>query len=155
MNIQEVKITKLYDHQKKALQETKDKTHVAIEGYEGLYEIDQMGNVYSIVTTNSRRKGIIKPQDNSKGYLRVTLFDKNGKGRKHYVHRLVAKAFIPNPENKPIVNHIDCNPYNNSVENLQWCTQSENIQYSYDLGRQANNIAKYNAKKRGDAKCHV
>lgn len=144
----------LYDHQKQALEETKGMNRVAIKGYEGLYEIDRLGNVYSIITTNSRRKGIIKPQDNSKGYLRVNLFDINGKAKKHYVHRLVAKAFIPNPKNKPIVNHIDCNTKNNSVENLEWCTQSENIQYSYDLGRQTNNIAKYNAvRKRGDVKC--
>lgn len=145
----------LYKHQVEALKITENQNHVAIPGYEGLYEIDRQGNVYSIITTNSRRKGIIKPQDNSKGYLRVNLFDKNGKSKKHYVHRLVAKVFIPNPENKPIVNHKDCNTKNNSIENLEWCTQSENIQYSYDLGRQANNIAKYNAMKRGDAKCHV
>lgn len=145
---------KLYDHQIKALENTKGQNKVAIEGYEGLYEIDIFGNVYSVITTQSRRKGIIKQQDNGKGYRRVNLYDKNGKARKYYVHRLVAKAFIPNPENKPNINHKDCNIKNNNVKNLEWCTQSENIQYSYDLGRQANNIAKYN-KKRGDAKCHV
>lgn len=126
-----------------------------IEGYEGLYEIDSSGIIYSIVTTSSRRKGPVKLQENRTGYLRVNLYDKNGKHKKYFVHRLVAKAFIPNPDSKPIVNHIDCNIKNNSVENLEWCTQSENIQYSYNLGRQANNIAKYNAKRREVVKCHV
>ena len=126
-----------------------------IEGYEGLYEIDSSGIIYSIVTTSSRRKGPVKLQENRTGHLRVNLYDKNGKHKKYFVHRLVAKAFIPNPDGKPIVNHIDCNIKNNSVENLEWCTQSENIQYSYNLGRQANNIAKYNAKRREVVKCHV
>lgn len=110
---------RLYSHQISALQATKDKNHVAIKGYEGLYEIDRYGNVYSVKTTKSRRKGLIKPQDNGIGYQRVNLFDENGKSRKHYVHRLVAIAFIPNPENKPNVNHIDCNIKNNNVENLE------------------------------------
>lgn len=126
----------------------------ALPGYEGLYEIDSLGNVYSIRTTSSRRKGIIKQQDNGSGYKRVNLFDINGKARKHYVHRLVAKAFIPNPENKPNINHKDCNVKNNSVENLEWCTQSENVLHAVRLGRHVDNISKYNCE-RGDAKCHV
>lgn len=130
------------------------KNRVAVTGYEGLYEIDTFGNVYSVCTTSSRRKGIIKQQDNGSGYQRVNLFDINGKARKYYVHRLVAKAFIPNPENKPNINHKDCNVKNNSVENLEWCTQSENVLHAVRLGRHVDNISKYN-RERGDVKCHV
>ena len=142
----------LFEHQKIALEQTKDQNRVAIKGYEGLYEIDRQGNVYSIITTTSRRKGLIKQQDNGIGYQRVNLFDVNGKTRKHYVHRLVAQAFIPNPENKPNINHIDCNLKNNSVDNLEWCTQSENIKHAVKLGHHKCNFP--NAK-RGDAKCQV
>lgn len=138
---------KLYEHQKIALGQTANQNRVAINGYEGLYEIDRDGNVYSVITTNSRRKGLIKQQDNGIGYQRVNLFDANGKARKHYVHRLVAQAFIPNPENKSNINHLDCNLKNNSVENLEWCTQSENIKYAVKLGHHKCNLP--NAK-RGD-----
>lgn len=131
-----------------------DSCRVPILGYEGLYEIDEDGNVYSVITTTSRRKGLIKLQDNGSGYQRVNLFNKDGKARKYYVHRLVAQAFIPNPENKPNINHKDCNVKNNSVKNLEWCTQSENILYCVKLGRHASNISKYN-QERGDDKCHV
>ena len=148
----------LFEHQKKALLQTKDKNRVAIEGYEGLYEIDRQGNIYSCITTKSRRKGIIKQGiRNSQGYRYVNLFDSNGKARKHYVHRLVAQTFIPNPENKPNINHIDCDVTNNSVENLEWCTQSENVKYAVKLGHHKtspNFKNPYGRKgKRGDAKC--
>ena len=74
------------------------------------------------------------------------MFDKNGKAKKHYVHRLVAKAFIPNPENKPNINHKDCNVKNNCVDNLEWCTQSENVRYAVKCGRRVSNLP--NARKK-------
>lgn len=117
-----------------------------IVGFEGLYEIDTAGNVYSV-----RTKKTLKPWENGIGYLKVNLY-RDGKQHKRYIHRLVAIAFIPNPENKPNINHRDCNLSNNRAENLEWCTQSENILYAVKLGRHVDNIAKYN-QKRGDAEC--
>lgn len=89
--------------------------------------------------------------------MKVNLYNSEGKCKKKYVHRLVAEAFIPNPENKPNINHIDCDMKNNSVENLEWCTQSENILYCSKLGRHKTPEFRINGRfaKRGDAKCHV
>lgn len=91
-----------------------------IEGFEGLYEVSSWGRV-----KNSRRGNFLKISNTNNGYLQVGLF-KNGKRTKHRVHRLVAQAFIPNPQNKPQVNHIDEDKENNRVENLEWCTAKEN-----------------------------
>lgn len=104
--------------------------------YDGLYSIDSDGNVYSEFHGNSRRLRIMKPFLNNSGYYRIGLFDGNGKRRVHYVHRLVAETFIPNPSNLPTVNHIDGNKLNNRVDNLEWCTQSENVKHSVRTGRQ-------------------
>ena len=80
--------------------------------------------------------------------MKVNLYDSSGVCHKKYVHRLVAEAFIPNPENKPNVNHIDCNVKNNDVSNLEWCTQSENILHCSRLGRHVDNISKWNNRER-------
>jgi len=69
--------------------------------------------------------------DNGKGYMGVGL-SKNGKTTRFLVHRLVAQSFIPNPENKPCVNHIDENKSNNNLDNLEWATQSENVRHSLE-----------------------
>lgn len=102
---------------------------VAIKGFEGLYEIDDQGNVYSL-----RSNQIVKPFVNTGGYLKIGLYDKNRKRKGFYIHRLVAGAFIPNPDNLPCVNHKDGNKTNNSAENLEWCTQKENIQHAWKHG---------------------
>ena len=145
---------KLYSHQEESLKQTEGLNRVAVKGFEGLYEVDSSGRVFSIIGNAHRRKRELKQYSNENGYLKVNLYDLEGKCKKKYVHRLVAEAFLLNSEEKANVNHIDCNVKNNRVENLEWCTQSENILHAVKLGRHVNNIAKFNAK-RGDAKCHV
>lgn len=91
-----------------------------IEGYEGLYQVSNLGRVKSL------KKGkILKQHDNGKGYMQVGLW-KNNKGKCYYVHRLVSEAFVDNPENKPQINHKDKNKTNNCVYNLEWVTCKEN-----------------------------
>lgn len=92
------------------------------------YEVSNTGLV-----RNKETKKLLKSHKNHLGYEFVGLSNK-GRARKHRVHRLVAFAFLENPENKPNINHLDSNPSNNHVDNLQWCTQSENIKYAYDYG---------------------
>lgn len=94
-----------------------------IEGYEGLYKISNYGNVYN-VTNNF----LLKRNTGNHGYERVILF-KNGKKNFYLVHRLVAEAFIPNPNKLPQVNHIDENKNNNNVENLEWCDYKDNANH--------------------------
>ena len=141
----------LFEHQLKVLNETTQFNRVAIKGFEGLYEIDIYGNVYSLIQNSSRRKRILKQYQNEAGYMKVNLYDSNGKCKKKYIHRLVAEVFIPNPLNKPNVNHLDCNVKNNNVNNLEWCTQKENIQYCIKMGRYKSNLP--NLKKGGDTIC--
>ena len=92
-----------------------------IVGYEGLYAITSCGKVWSYL-----RKKFLKPADNGTGYLFV-LLHKDGKVRNRYVHRLVAEAYLPNPENLPQVDHIDGNKMHNFLNNLQWITNRDNV----------------------------
>ena len=95
-----------------------------IEGYEDLYEVSDEGNVRNKITGR-----ILKAGKNNIGYVQVKLC-KDGIGKSYRIHRLVAKAFIPNPDNKPEVDHIDENKLNNSVDNLRWVNHQENIDHS-------------------------
>ena len=104
-----------------------------IKGYEGLYQISNYGRIYSL------KKGIIKRSSLNRGYVCIRLY-KNGKGKPYSVHRLVAKHFIPNPNNYPCVNHKDENPSNNCVSNLEWCTYSYNNTYGSRLERCAKSM---------------
>lgn len=116
----------------------------AVEGYENLYQVSNLGNVKSLdreVTYSSGvvtlHKGKTLKQDTARGYKRVTLSE-NGKTKRFQVHRLVAMHFVENPEDKPHVNHLDGNKANNVVDNLEWCTASENEQHSFKvLGKKA------------------
>lgn len=114
-----------------------------IEGYEGHYQVSNKGVVKSLDREIPHSKGgvasikgrILKPHANKCGGLRVKLWCE-GRVKSHQIHRLVAAAYIANPENKPEVNHKDGDRSNNKVVNLEWVTASENIQHSYDeLGR--------------------
>ena len=102
-----------------------------IKGYEGLYEISSYGNVKSY---HKNQTILLKQSKMKKGYMRVKLVDKNKNEYSPLVHVLVATAFIPNPENKPQVNHKDAIKWNNNVDNLEWNTQSENQKHARRLG---------------------
>lgn len=97
-----------------------------IPNYEGLYKVSSDGKVIS-------PNGIRKAEISQTGYWRIALW-KNGKGKHFFVHRLVAMAFIPNPNNYEFVNHIDGNKLNNRAENLEWCNLSQNVQHAYRTG---------------------
>jgi hypothetical protein len=97
-----------------------------IPGFES-YEISNTGQIRN-------RDKLLKPVNNGKGYLKIVLHQ-DGKEKRFYIHRLVAEAFIQNPEHKPCVNHIDCNPSNNCIENLEWCTHQENVDWMARQGR--------------------
>lgn len=101
-----------------------------IKGYEGLYEISNLGQVRSIPRKGTfKYKHILKTKKNKSGYLMVHLF-KNGKGKAFTVHRLVAKTFLEKSLNKQDVNHIDGNKENNYVSNLEWMTHKENMKHA-------------------------
>lgn len=109
-----------------------------IEGYEGLYQVSNEGRVKSCereieYLVKSKYKGkrsfpsvLIKTWKNSSGYIIADLW-KNGKTVKYTIHRLVAEAFIPNPQNKPCIDHINAIKEDNRVENLRWTTHQENM----------------------------
>ena len=100
----------------------------AISGYEGLYEVSDMGRVKSLNYNHTGTEKILKPQNNTHGYLLVDIY-KDGQKKASLVHRLVAAAFIPNPNNLDTVNHKDEVKTNNTVTNLEWMSQKDNINY--------------------------
>ena len=103
-------------------------------GYEGLYEVSNFGRVKSLLLKNER---ILRPRINGNGYLRVAL-RKNDIAKDFFIHRLVAFSFLENMEEKEFINHIDGNKKNNTVENLEWCNRSENIQHAIKNGLMDN-----------------
>ena len=114
-----------------------------IDGFVGKYQISNMGRVRSL---HWNKEIILKGGISKFGYRRVVLTNNNY--RKYYaIHRLVALAFIPNPENKPEVNHKDENKLNNRVDNLEWVTCKENIQWGTSLEKRAFSQRKTQATK--------
>ena len=108
-----------------------------IEGYEGLYQVSSHGRVKSMERhliakggrCYNRRESILTARKFQKGYLGVGLYNGSGIRRMFQIHRLVAQAFIPNPQNFPQVNHKNENKKDNRAENLEWCTGSYNMNY--------------------------
>ena len=108
-----------------------------IIGYENEYQINQFGEIRTLKDSPKLKKyDVLKPQISKRnGYVYQMLY-KNGKEKLLRVHRLVAMAFLPNPNNLPQVNHKDGNKQNNSVDNLEWCEQSDNMKHAYKNGLQ-------------------
>lgn len=109
---------------------------IDIAGYEGLYAINDRGKVWSY------RKNVFLKPFLARGYCKVRLY-KDGESKQVLVHRLVAEAFLPNPQGLPQINHKDENKKNNCVDNLEWCDTKYNINY----GRHNENVAKSHCKK--------
>lgn len=113
-----------------------------VVGYEGYYEVSNLGNVRSVDREIVKSDGVVQPRRaramakslNTDGYLTVKL-SKDGKSERIAVHRLVALAFIPNPNRLSDVNHIDFDRTNSRVDNLEWISHKENVHYTIDAGR--------------------
>lgn len=130
-------------------------------GYEGFYEVSSLGNVRSLARINGRKKTygqILSKIKHCVGlpYEEVTLKVAGRKRMTKKVHRLVAESFLKNPNNLPAVNHIDFNPLNNKVDNLEWCDATHNIRHSLhrrrdEKGKHGKKIVAYKgAVKIGD-----
>ena len=121
----------------------------SVEGYEGLYEVSNCGNVRSLdrIVTHSDGKNyslkgkMLKMGYCGSGYLHFILH-KNGKTENKYLHRLVAETFLPNPNNLPEVNHKDENKANNCANNLEWCSHLYNMRYGTRNKRDAEKKSK-------------
>lgn len=119
-----------------------------VVGYEGIYEVSNLGKVrtHKDKTTYTKRHGVrrwkqrfLKNRTPNGRDVRVTLW-KNGKLKDFLVHRLVGFAFIPTIKGKECINHIDGNPKNNCVENLEWCNHSENNNHAFETGLMSTNM---------------
>lgn len=118
-----------------------------IEGFEGFYQISNLGRVKSLggwCGTAKRKEKIRSTSLTHDGYVKVRLIHQ-GKDKTMRVHRLVAEAFIPNLEGKDTVNHIDGNKLNNSVLNLEWTDRTEQMLHAYDLGLKTSRVGSTNS----------
>jgi hypothetical protein len=121
-----------------------------VVGYEGLYEVSNLGNVM-VSSSNPSKVTHFKGRNLRStvtvyGYVQACL-TKYGVEKSKRVHRLVAEAFLPNLDNKPYVNHIDANRLNNYVDNLEWCTNLENVRHSVKLNRHGRSHSGMDARK--------
>lgn len=121
-----------------------------VVGFEGLYEVSNRGNVRSVQFHGKPRIKLMSQYSRKYGYKAVKLRNwQSSKVSVAQVHRLVAEAFIPNPENKPHVDHIDTIPWNNNVENLRWCTPLENQRNPLTISRLRTNMIEMNTQSIG------
>jgi len=106
-------------------------------GFNGEYLVSNLGNVMSYKPTNwvskEKKYKMLKPNLSKQGYLRL-MTSMNSENKYYFVHRLVLEAFIPKPSENSIVNHLNSIKTDNRLENLEWCTQSENIKHAYKNG---------------------
>lgn len=121
-----------------------------IYGYEGLYQVSNFGNIKSSDRQRLGKGGclrscpgrILKPKINNRGYYQVDLFDKNNKSTRFLIHRLVALAFLENPNNYDQINHIDNDHTNNCVTNLEWCNNYQNNLWKKVTSSEKQHVAK-------------
>ncbi len=104
-----------------------------ISGYEGIYKISNKGNIKSLSRFHVPKDRILTGFKSNNGYVCIEL-SKEGFSSRFYVHRIMAIAFLPNPYNKPNINHKDGVRNNNNLDNIEWCTQKENIQHAHRTG---------------------
>ena len=104
--------------------------------YEGLYKVSNLGRILNLNYRNTGKPKLMTPSENTDGYFKINL-RKNGETKTCYVHRLIAQTFIPNPENKPEINHIDEDKTNNRVDNLEWKWHKDNINHGTHNERSA------------------
>ena len=128
-----------------------------IEGYEGKYRVSNLGNVMVMWRANqykdhTGKPHLLSPAKHRQGYLTVYLCKDGKRSRKYYVHRLVAEAFIPNPDNLPQVNHKDEDKSNNCIENLEWCDGKYNSNYGTRVERWRPQVVKPIIQKTLDEK---
>lgn len=112
-----------------------------IEGYEGLYQISNWGRVRSLKYKGGSKERILKPCISGRGYLYVSLC-KNHKRKNHYIHRLVGKAFLDNPDNLNEINHKDEDKKNNHANNIEWCDRKYNCNYGTAIQRMTKTLSR-------------
>jgi len=105
-----------------------------VNGFEGFYRISNLGNVLSLHTYNGLKPHNRKAPINKKRGYRYIVLNARAKKANVSLHRLLAKHFVPNPNNYPCVNHVDGNKLNNSIDNLQWCTYKQNAMHAERTG---------------------
>lgn len=108
-----------------------------IKGYENIYAVSNKGRVKNIISNSLM--SIFRVGN----YLKVSL-----ESKQYYLHKIIAEAFIPNPENKPHVDHVDTNPLNNNIDNLRWCTTKENNNNPLTIAKQVDRLKSYNVKRK-------